>query len=126
MNIRRTTATALSLVRIFNGAVGLFLPQKMARQLGSPMAEDKTFVYPARMFGIRTLVLGADLLLVTGPRRNVVLKQAMLIHAVDTLAAFYAGRQGEISPKAAKLTTTISAVNTALAIASFAVEPKEA
>ncbi|WIX81302.1 hypothetical protein QRX50_11305 [Amycolatopsis carbonis] len=126
MAIRRATATVLSLIRIFNGALGLVAPEKMAKQLGSAMEDDKTFVYPARMFGIRTLVLGFDLLLVRGgPRRAALLKQAVLIHGVDTLAAFYAGQRGEISPTAAKLTTTISAVNTALAITSYVVEPKE-
>ncbi|WP_432848382.1 hypothetical protein ACQPXB_46460 [Amycolatopsis sp. CA-161197] len=53
------------------------------------------------------------------------LKQAVLIHGVDTPAAFYAGQRGEISPKAAKLTTTISTVNTAPAITPYAVEPEE-
>ncbi|MGW4485942.1 hypothetical protein ACWEOE_19125 [Amycolatopsis sp. NPDC004368] len=77
------------------------------------------------MFGIRTLILGFDLLLVRGHRRDTLLKQAILIHGVDTLAAFYAGQKAEISPKAAKLTTTISAINTALAITSYIVEPKE-
>ncbi|MEV0071816.1 MULTISPECIES: hypothetical protein [unclassified Amycolatopsis] len=90
MAIRRATATVLSLIRIFNGAPGLVAPEEMAKQLGSAMDDDKTFVYPARMFDIRTLVLGFNLLLVRGgPRRSALLKQAVLIHGVDTLAAFW-------------------------------------
>jgi len=49
-------------IRIFNGAVGLFAADQMAERLGGDLGDDKRFVYPARMFGIRTLVLGVDLL----------------------------------------------------------------
>jgi hypothetical protein len=113
---------ALACVRIFNGAVGLFAPGKMAESLGGELGEDKRFGYPARMFGIRTLVLGVDLLLLktddaSAPR---VLRQAVLIHAADTAAAAYAGARGELRGKAAKFTVAISALNTVLAVISLA------
>src|SRR4051794_19874830 len=112
---------ALACVRIFNGALGLFAPRKMAESLGGEPGEDKRFGYPARMFGIRTLVLGADLLLLkaddaAAPR---ILRQAVLIHATDTAAAAYAGARGELHGKAAKFTVAISAVNTVLAVISL-------
>ncbi|MEU5266191.1 hypothetical protein [Amycolatopsis sp. NPDC021455] len=113
---------ALACVRIFNGALGLFAPGRMARSLGSEPGEDKRFGYPARMFGIRTLVLGGDLLLlkVDDPSARRILGQAVLIHATDTAAAAHAAARGELQGKAAKFTVAISAVNTLLAVISLA------
>jgi hypothetical protein len=121
MKLSDVTRTTLACVRIFNGALGLFAAGKMAKSLGDELGVDRRFVYPARMFGIRTLVIGVDLLTLRpgDPRARRVLGQAVLIHATDTAAAAYAGRTGELPARAAKLTTIISAVNTALAVISF-------
>ena len=121
MKLGEVTRIALACVRIFNGALGLFAAGRMAKSLGGELGDDKRFVYPARMFGIRTLVLGVDLLTLkaddaSAPR---VLRQAVVIHATDTAAALYAARRGELTGKAAKLTTIISAVNTGLAVVSL-------
>lgn len=119
---RRTLAG----IRIFNGVLGLAAAHRMAKSLGSDLADDKTFVYPARMFGIRTIILGISLLRASSgnPADRRVLREAVVIHAVDTAAAAYAGWRGELPAKAAKLTTTISAVNTTLAIISLTTAPK--
>ncbi|MEV6238395.1 hypothetical protein [Lentzea sp. NPDC051838] len=123
MKLGDVTRTVLACVRIFNGALGLFAAGKMAKSLGGELGDDKRFVYPARMFGIRTLVLGVDLLTLKADRR--VLRQAVLIHATDTAAAFYAGRSGELPAEAARLTTIISAVNTGLAVVSLVAAEKD-
>jgi len=122
MNTADVTRKTLAGIRIFNGAAGLFAAGRMAEQLGGELGEDKRFVYPARMFGIRTLILGLDLftLRTSDASARRVLSQAVLIHATDTAAAAYAGRRGELPAKAAKVTTAISAVNTALALVSLA------
>lgn len=126
MKLGDVTRTALACVRIFNGALGLFAAGRMAKSLGGELGDDKRFVYPARMFGIRTLVLGVDLLTLkpgdASARR--VLRQAVLIHATDTAAALYAAKRGELPAKAAKLTTIISAVNTGLAVVSLVAAEK--
>jgi hypothetical protein len=127
MKLGEVTRIALACVRIFNGALGLFAAGKMAKSLGGELGDDKRFVYPARMFGIRTLVLGVDLLTLkaddaSAPR---VLRQAVLIHATDTAAALYAARRGEVPAKAAKLITIISAVNTGLAVVSLVASRKQ-
>lgn len=121
MNVGDVTRTALAGIRIFNGVVGLFAAQRMAAQLGGELGQDKRFVYPARMFGIRTIVLGVDLLTLraSDPSARRMLSQAVLIHASDTASAAYAGWRGEVPARAARLTTTISAVNTALAVVSL-------
>ncbi|MEV6608004.1 hypothetical protein [Kutzneria sp. NPDC051319] len=122
MNTGDVTRTALAGIRIFNGVVGLFAARRMAAQLGGELGEDKRFVYPARMFGVRTIVLGGDLLTLRASDASArrVLSQAVLIHASDTVAAAYAGWRGELPAKAAKVTTAISAVNTVLAVVSLA------
>ncbi|MFD5825912.1 hypothetical protein [Lentzea sp. NPDC060358] len=126
MKLADVTRTALACVRIFNGALGLVAANRMAASLGDELGDDKRFVYPARMFGIRTLVLGVDLLTLRpdAPNARRVLGQAVLIHATDTAAALYAGRRGELPAKAAKLTTIISAVNTGLAVVSLVASEK--
>ncbi|EWM10058.1 hypothetical protein [Kutzneria sp. 744] len=122
MNTGDLTRTALAGIRIFNGVVGLFAARRMAAQLGGELGEDKRFVDPARMFGVRTIVLGLDLLTLRAGDASArrVLSQAVLIHASDTAAAAYAGWRCELPAKAAKFTTAISAVNTALAVVSLA------
>jgi hypothetical protein len=127
MKLGDVTRTALACVRIFNGALGLVAAGRMAKSLGGELGEDKRFAYPARMFGIRTLVLGVDLLTLKtdDPNARRVLRQAVLIHATDTAAAAYAGRRGELPARAAKLTTIISAVNTGLAVVSLIAAGKD-
>jgi hypothetical protein len=127
MKLGDVTRTALACVRIFNGALGLVAADRMAKSLGDELGDDRRFVYPARMFGIRTLVLGVDLLTLKSSDANArrVLRQAVLIHATDTAAAVYAGRRGELPARAAKLTTIISAVNTGLAVVSLLAAQKD-
>jgi len=121
MKLGDVTRTTLACVRIFNGALGLFAAGRMAKSLGGELGDDRRFVYPARMFGIRTLVLGVDLLMLKAddPSAQRVLRQAVLIHGTDTAAALYAARRRELPAEAAKLTVLISAVNTGLAVISL-------
>jgi hypothetical protein len=67
------------------------------------------------MFGIRTVLIGADLLLPNRARRAAALRDAVAIHASDTLAAFLATRSSQF-PGRGRLIVVISAVNTLLAI----------
>ena len=72
--------------------------------------------YPFRMFGIRTILIGVDLLSRDPEVRRHAVRAAPLIHASDTVSAWAAGKLGALPPKAAKTATTISAVNLALAL----------
>ena len=67
------------------------------------------------MFGIRTVLLGADLITTSGDRRSEALRRAVLIHASDTLAALLATLSGNF-PKSGRLIVGISALNTLLAV----------
>jgi Animal haem peroxidase len=106
----------LAAVRLTNGALALFLPRLLARRLGVNPDANPAILYVLRMFGIRTLFLGADLLRPGGERRVEALRQAVVIHASDTLAAALAALSGRLPPGSGALITGISALNTALAV----------
>jgi hypothetical protein len=105
---------ALAGIRMFNGGAALFTPER----LNERMQLEPGAVYPWRMFGIRTLLIGADLLSKDPAVRRHALRLALLIHVSDTVSAAKAGLTKSISPRAATTATAISAVNVALAFAA--------
>jgi hypothetical protein len=106
----------LALIRLFNGLTALFVPSFLAKQVGIDYEANPGSLYVFRMFGIRTVLLGAELLLPPPPEgRRDALRRAVLIHASDTVAAFLATRSGNF-PKRGRLIVWISATNTVLAI----------
>jgi hypothetical protein len=109
---RDVARVALAGIRIFNGGTALFAPERLNQRLDL----EPGAVYPWRMFGIRTLLIGADLL--SGDRhvRRHALRLTVLIHASDTVSAAKAGFSKAVSPRAAATATAISAVNVALAL----------
>lgn len=98
-------------IRIFNGATALLAPGRLNRRLGL----DETAVYPWRMFGIRTVLIGVDLLSSDRDVRRHAQRLALLVHVSDTVSAAKAGFTKAISPRAAATATAISAVNVGLA-----------
>lgn len=108
---------ALAGTRLFNGALALVAPSILVRNLGVDPKTSPAILYVFRMFGIRTVLIGLDLLR-EGPRREKALRTAPLIHASDTIAAALAGLGGLGGKKkrAAVTIVAISAMNTALAI----------
>ncbi|MGW2635725.1 hypothetical protein [Streptomyces sp. NPDC001348] len=125
---RSAPVYALAGIRLFNGATGLLAPDLLIRRLDpgheppSPAA-----VYAFRLFGIRTVLLGLDLLTSHGDRLRQDLREGVLIHGSDTATAASLGLGGRLPPRTAVLTTLISAVNTALAVtaADSLAEPKD-
>jgi hypothetical protein len=106
---------ALAAVRLVNGALGLAWPQLLARRLGVDPSKDPAPLYPLRLFGIRNIVLGLDLLLLTSDELERALRIAILIHASDTTAAALSGLRRELPRGASATTTLLSAGNTLLA-----------
>jgi hypothetical protein len=100
---------------LLNGGAALLAPGFLARQIGVDPDANPGIVYVFRMFGIRTVLIGAELLMQTGERRSEALRRAVVIHASDTLAAFLATLSGQF-PKQGRAIVWISALNTALAI----------
>jgi len=113
--IRRDHARiALATIRLLNGTMALLTPEMMLRRLGADPAVNGVAVYPLRMFGIRTVLLGAELL-TDGPmqRKGQV---GILIHATDAASAIAAGLRRQLPARVAVLAAGISLTNTALAV----------
>jgi hypothetical protein len=113
-------------VRLTMGTAGLLAPGLVIRRLGIDPATQPALRYPLRMFGIRTVLIGADLLAPTGPRRRQAELVAPIVHGSDTVAAFLARRRGDLPARAGALATAISAVNLTLALVNLAVRPRRA
>lgn len=116
VNGPRSARKALAAIRIVNGAAGLLYPQLLLGRLGTDPRIDRSGVYPFRMFGIRTVLMGLDLLILTGDDRRRASRTAVVIHGCDTLSAATAALRGDLPPKAGVVTTLISATNTGLAV----------
>ena len=106
----------LAAIRLINGALALFAPRLLIRRLGTDPDRDPSAIYPFRMFGIRTLIIGADLLLLTGEEQRRATKLAVLIHATDTASAATCLVKGYLPRKAGIVATAISGLNTVLAV----------
>jgi hypothetical protein len=117
MRLSDVARVLLALIRLFNGLAALFAPGVLLGRLGVNPDANPAALYVCRMFGIRTVLIGAELLLQTGERRTEATRRAVLIHASDTLAAYLATTSGAF-PKNGKFIVWISAVNTLLAIVS--------
>jgi hypothetical protein len=109
----------LATIRMLNGAAGLLVPEKLLGRLGVDTANDRSGTYPFRMFGIRTVLIGLDLLLLTGDELRRAEKLAVLIHATDTVSAAVTTARGDLPRKQGLVATGISAVNTGLAVVAW-------
>ena len=101
-------------IRLFNGAAALFAPKLLARQFGDN--PNHAVIYVLRLFGVRTIIVGIELLAPDKELRASALRYAIPIHASDTLSAALAGIQGQLPSRTSIMLTAISGVNTALAI----------
>jgi hypothetical protein len=113
--LRDPARILLACIRLINGLLALLVPGFLARQIGVDANSSPGTVYVFRMFGIRTVLIGAELLMQTGERRAEALRRAVVIHASDTLAAYLASRSG-FFPKRGRVIVWISAFNTLLAV----------
>ena len=103
----------LASIRIFNGVMGLVAPAIAARRIGAPEGAP---LYPWRMFGIRTVFIGAELLSRDPAQRDRAVRLALPIHASDTVSAALGGMRGETSRRTSLVLTAISGTNTVLAL----------
>src|ERR1700738_1184188 len=113
--LREPARILLACIRMLMGLLGLLAPGIPARQIGVDPDDNPGIVYVFRMFGIRTVLIGAELLMQTGDRRAEALRRAVLIHASDTLAAYLVSRSPYF-PKKGRIIIWISAANTILAL----------
>jgi hypothetical protein len=123
--IGRVARYALAGIRIVNGSVALIAPSVIIRRFGESPADDSAAVYGLRMFGIRTVVIGADLLALTDAPLRRALGQAIIIHASDTATAASLGLSGRVRRPWAITLTLISAANTGLAVTAYLADRSE-
>jgi hypothetical protein len=98
-NKRDLARILLALIRLFNGLAALLAPGILARQVGVDPDANPGVLYVFRMFGVRTVLLGVELLVQTGDRRAEALRRAVIIHASDTLAAVLASLSSNFPKK---------------------------
>lgn len=115
-SVARRSGQILAVVRIVNGTLGLLAPQVLLGRLSTDEQAARAGMYPFRMFGIRTILLGIELLTADDVSRRRLARLAVLIHASDTVSAVVSGIRGDLPPRAAVTTTLISSGNTTLAI----------
>jgi hypothetical protein len=114
MPIAEYARVLLACIRLLNGGLALLVPGFLARQIGVDPDANPGIVYVFRMFGIRTVLIGAELLTPNEERRSEAVQRAVLIHASDTLAAILATLSGQF-PRSGRAIVGISALNTLLA-----------
>ena len=111
---------ALGIVRIVNGAIGLVAPAVIMRRFGEDApAGNPAATYGLRLFGIRTVLIGADLLRKRGSELDHAVRVAPIIHASDTATVLALQRSKQLSPELARPLALISGTNTLLAVVSF-------
>jgi hypothetical protein len=108
--------TALASVRLTVGGVALLAPKRFVASLGVDPKTNGAAVYALRMFGIRTVVIGFQLLTAGGEELERAVRWAPYIHATDALAAALGGISGGLTRRAAITGGITSSVNTALAL----------
>src|SRR3954452_21505207 len=100
--VRDYSHVLLGVIRTVNGTAALLAPDAMARQAGVDPAANPAAPYVLRLFGIRTVLIGVELLRSDGAERRRALDRGVLIHASDTASAAAAGALGQLPPGAAR------------------------
>jgi hypothetical protein len=113
---REYARIALACIRLFNGLAGLLAPQFLLRGLQLDPQQNPGAFYAFRLFGVRTVILGAELFSGDAQVRHRSLRLGVMIHASDTLAALLAGASGQMPRPVATRVALLSALNTGLAL----------
>ena len=115
-----TARIALGGVRILAGATGLLAPAMIISRFGEgdPSANPAA-IYGLRLFGIRTLLIGTDLIRLHGRDLDRALRAAPIIHASDTATVLTLQRNKQLSPERARPLALISGLNTVLAVIAY-------
>jgi len=106
----------LGIIRLVNGGVALAAPKRLIRLLGLDPDANGAAIYVLRMFGVRTIYLGWQILTETGEPLEQALDASVFIHGADALAATLAAATGALPGRAAMTGAGVSTLNTALAI----------
>jgi hypothetical protein len=106
---------ALAAIMLTNGTLAVVAPRWLAGRLGVQPELQPAMLYALRMFGIRTVLVAADLCLEPGRRRRA-LREGIVMHSVDAAAALVAASLGQLPFRAGMTAGAISTVNTLLCV----------
>lgn len=107
---------ALAAIMLTNGSLALLAPRWLMETLGVRAETQPAAIYALRMFGIRTVLVAADLC-VEPRRRRRALREGILMHSTDAAAALVAAALGELPVRQGLMAAGISTLNTALCLA---------
>jgi hypothetical protein len=111
-----TARIALGALRLTFGSLGLLAPRLLIRRIEGAGSDNPAAVYAFRMFGIRTVLLGRELLVAEGPALRKALDEAPLIHGSDTVTATLLTVSGQVPRRTGLSLMAVSGVNTALSL----------
>jgi hypothetical protein len=115
-----TARYALGGIRIIAGTAGLLTPAMIISRFGdSNPAANPAAIYGLRLFGIRTVLIGADLFRLKGRDLDRALRVAPIIHASDTATVLTLQRHEQLSPERARPLVLLSGLNTVLAVTAY-------
>ena len=118
--IGKTARFALGGVRIIAGTTGLLAPAMIISRFGdSNPTANPAAIYGLRLFGIRTVLIGSDLIRLRGRDLDRALWAAPIIHASDTATVLTLQRNKQLSPERARPLVLISGLNTVLALTAY-------
>jgi hypothetical protein len=118
--VATTARYALGGIRLVNGALGLLAPTVIIRRFGDDdPASNPAAIYGLRLFGIRTVLIGSDLIRLHGRELERALRAAPIIHASDTATVLALRQSKQLSPELARPLLLISGTNTVLAVIAF-------
>jgi hypothetical protein len=111
-----TARVLLAGIRIVNGAAGVLAPNFLAKRVSPQPEPNPAAFYAFRLFGIRTVKVGADLLSGDATVRDHAARAAPGIHLSDTMTAGMLLFSGRVTKRAGIMLTAISALNVVLAL----------
>lgn len=111
----RPARTILGVIRLINGSFALLLPRRFTKMFGIDPDENGAAIYVLRLFGVRTVYIGLQLLTADGEELDGAVRDAPWIHASDATAAALAALRGQLPRKAALTGLAASTLNTVLA-----------
>jgi hypothetical protein len=107
-------------IRIVTGTVGLVAPGMIMSRFGeTDPRSNPAATYGLRLFGIRTVLIGADLIRLHGAALDHAVASAPIIHASDTGTVLALRATKQLSPELARPLLLISGTNTVLAVLAF-------
>ena len=108
---------ALGGVRVLAGTTGLLAPAMIIGRFGDEdPAHNPAAIYGLRLFGIRTVLIGADLFRLEGRELERALRAAPLIHASDLATVLTLWRKDQVSSGQARPLAVLAGANTVLAV----------